>query len=64
MDQVLARVKGKRKKQHFKLISNQAIFDAVVINLNSCVSYNPDHNLDEDSWFKIEQFSQQTFWEG
>jgi hypothetical protein len=61
MDQVLARVKGKRKKQHFKLISNQAIFDAVVINLNSCVSYNPDHNLDEDSWFKIEQFSQQTF---
>ncbi|QIL90347.1 ATP F0F1 synthase synthase [Microbulbifer sp. SH-1] len=61
MDQVLARVKGKRKKQHFKLISDEALFDAVAIDLNSCVAYNPDHNLDEDSWFKIDQFSQQAF---
>jgi len=61
MDQVLARVKGKRKKQHFKLISDETLFDAVAIDLNSCVAYNPDHNLDEDSWFKIEQFSQQVF---
>lgn len=61
MDQVLARVKGKSKKQHFKLISDEALFDAVTIDLDSCVAYNPDHNLDEDSWFKINQFSQQTF---
>jgi len=61
MDQVLARVKGKRKKQHFKLISDKALFDVVAVDLNSCVAYNPDHNLDEDSWFKIEQFSHQDF---
>lgn len=61
MDQVLARVKGKRKKQHFKLISDEALFDTVAIDLNSCVAYNPDHNLDDDSWFKIEQFSHQAF---
>lgn len=61
MDQVLARVKGKRKKQYFKLISAEALFDAVVSDLNSFVAYNPDHNLDEDSWFKIEQFSHQPF---
>jgi hypothetical protein len=61
MDQVLARVKGKRKKQHFKLISDEALFNTIAIDLNSCVAYNPDHNLDEDSWFKIEKFSQQAF---
>lgn len=61
MDQVLARVKGKWKKPYFKLISDEALFDAVAIDLNSCVTYNPDHNLDEDSWFKIDQFSQQVF---
>lgn len=61
MDQVLARVKGKRKKQHFKLISNKTLFDAIAIDLNSCVAYKPDHNLDEDSWFKIDQLSQQAF---
>lgn len=61
MDQVLARVKGKRKKQHFKLIADETLFDAVAIDLNSCVDYDPDHNLDDDSWFKIYQFSQQAF---
>lgn len=61
MDQVLARVKGRGKKQYFKLISDEMLFDAVGVDLNSCVVYNPDHNLDEDSWFKIDLFSQETF---
>lgn len=61
MDQVLAKVKGKGKKQYFKLISDETLFDTAEIDLNSCVVYNPDHNLDEDSWFKIDQFSQQVF---
>lgn len=61
MDQILARVKGLRKLPYFKLISEQSLFDAVVVDLNACIPYNPDHNLDEDSWFKIEAFSQKTF---
>lgn len=61
MDQILARVKGLRKLPYFKLISEQSLFDAVVVDLNVCILYNPDHNLDEDSWFKIEAFSQKTF---
>lgn len=61
MDQVLAKVKGNGKKQHFKLISDEMLFDAVAIDLNACVTYNPDHNPDEDSWFKIDQFSQKKF---
>ena len=61
MDQILAKVKGLRKKPYFKLVSDQTLFDPVTVALNVCIPYNPDHNLDEDSWFKIEQFSQKTF---
>lgn len=58
MDHVLAKIKATGKKKIFKLLSDKTLFDNVTTNLNSCVAYNPDHNLDEDSWFKIEQFSE------
>lgn len=61
MDHVLAKVKGLRKKPFFKMISGHTLFEAVNIDVPTCVPYNPDHNLDEDSWFKIEQFRQRTF---
>lgn len=61
MDQVLARVKGLRKKPYFKLVSGQSLFDIAAVDLNACVPYDPDHNLDEDAWFKIEQFSHKPF---
>lgn len=61
MDQILAKVKGLRKKPYFKLVSGQPLYDEVVVDLNACVPYNPDHNLDEDSWFKISAFSQKAF---
>lgn len=61
MDHVFAVVKDKRKQLYFKLISDCALFNGVDINVDGCVPYSPDHNLDEDAWFKVEQFSQQTF---
>lgn len=61
MNHILAKVKGPRKKPFFKLISDHTLFDPISINVAGCVEYNPDHNLDEDAWFKIEQFSQQPF---
>jgi len=60
MDQVLAKVKGNGKKKFFKLLSDQTLFDDSLQGLGF-VEYNPDHNLDEDSWFRIEQFSQQPY---
>lgn len=60
MDQVLAKVKGNGKKKFFKLLSDQTLFDTSLQGLDF-VEYNPDHNLDEDSWYKIEQFSQQSY---
>lgn len=61
MDHVLAKVRGPRKKPFFKLVSDYTLFDAVAIDVAGCVEYNPDHNLDEDAWFKIEEFSKQSF---
>lgn len=56
MDHVFARVKNLRKKPFFKLISDHTLYEGVNVSVASCIAYSPDHNLDEDSWFKIEGF--------
>ena len=61
MDHILAHIKTRAKKRIFKLVSDQSLFDVMTVDLNACIPYNPDHNLDEDSWFKIEGFSQKAF---
>lgn len=61
MDHVFAVVKDRRRQLFFKLISDRALFNTVNVDVAGCVPYNPDHNLDEDTWFKVEQFSQQPF---
>src|SRR5690606_33468744 len=61
MDHVLAKVKRLSRKPFFKLISNHTLYENTNIALAACVTYSPDHNLDEDSWFKIERFSWQSF---
>lgn len=61
MDNVFAKIKGLRKKPFFKMLSNHTLFKAVEIDLDFCIQYNPDHNLDEDAWFKVEQFSHKPF---
>ncbi|MCW8830004.1 MAG: ATP F0F1 synthase synthase [Gammaproteobacteria bacterium] len=61
MDQVLAKVKGLRKKPIFKLISDHTLFETIIVDAGICVPYNPDHNLDEDSWFMLGDFSNQPY---
>ena len=61
MDHILAHIKTRAKKRIFKLVSDQSLFDLVTVDLTACALYNPDHNLDEDAWFKIEGFSNQAF---
>lgn len=61
MDHVLARVKKQNQTPFSKLMSNHTLFDNVDISLEACIEYSPNHNLDEDSWFKIENFSTQEY---
>lgn len=58
---MLARVKRLTKKPFLKLISNHTLYENTTITLAACVPYSSDHNLDDDSWFKVEKFSQQSF---
>lgn len=61
MDHVLVKVKGLRKKPYLKMISDHTLYDPIAADLGGCVPYSPDHNLDEDSWFKIENFKAQSY---
>ena len=61
MDQVLVKVKGRAKKTTFKLLSDYTLYENITVGTASCVAYDPDHNLDEDAWFKIEHFSEQPY---
>ena len=61
MNNIFAKVKGPRKNPYFKLISDQALFDNVIVDISNSIPYNSDHNLDEESWFKISNFSQQVY---
>lgn len=61
MDHVFARIKALRKKPFFKLISDYTLFENIEVDTDFCIAYSPDHNLDEDSWFKVDSFSQKPF---
>lgn len=61
MSEVLVKVKKLRRKPFFKLVSNDSLFDNIQMDIDACVPYNHDHNLDEDSWFKVENFNQREY---
>lgn len=61
MDNVFAKIKRNRKKPYFKILSNHTLFKTVMVDIGFCPLYSPDHNLDEDAWFKIEGFSKKDF---
>jgi len=61
MDHVFAKVKRLIKKPFFKILSDRTLYENAKVNLSGCVAYSAGHNLDEDSWFKVEKFSEQTY---
>lgn len=56
---VKIRLRGNGPK-YKKLLSNVSLYE-LPNDLAPHVQYSPDHNLDEDSWFGIEQFSAKDF---
>jgi len=59
MDHLLAKTKGS-KGDFFKVISNQSFFK-LPEDLNNTTSYNYNYILEDDEWFKIDQFSEKDF---
>ncbi|MCB8818768.1 hypothetical protein [Desulfosporosinus shakirovi] len=61
MNHLIAKIRLRGNAQKYKkLLSAESIFE-FPNDLVQHVQYSPDHNLDVDSWFGIEQFSAQTF---
>ncbi|MEX3013841.1 hypothetical protein AB3515_16480 [Acinetobacter baumannii] len=52
--------KRRKKPFFYKLLSDKKIYEFDVSKV-SLVEYSSEHLLDEDSWFKIDNFSQQPF---
>lgn len=61
MDNVFVKAKGPRKKPYFKVVSDHTLFERVELSVCSLVPYAPDHNLDEDSWFSLSEFSKREY---
>jgi len=61
MDYVVGKVKKNRKEPFKKILSNKSVFAGIPYRPGALVKFQSDHNLDEDSWFKIEGFSKKPF---
>lgn len=57
MEHILAKV----SKKLYKLISDNKLYDDIVFNASLYVEYSSDHNLDEECWFFIDEFSQKKY---
>ena len=60
MKQLIAKVKDRSKIDYYKLLSDKIIYDCNISGFQR-VNYEPDHDLDEDSWFKVDKFSEQGY---
>ncbi|UUD65057.1 ATP F0F1 synthase synthase [Pseudomonas seleniipraecipitans] len=60
MNYLLAKLKGRGVGKYGVLLSDVDVYDFNINNYAS-VSYEPDHKLDGDCWFKIDDFLAQDF---
>lgn len=60
MNYVFARLTRQRKNL-VNVLSDNQLFKDINFDDIDVIAYTPDHNLDEDSWFKIEKFSEQDY---
>lgn len=62
MSCLIAKIKDRKKSlTYYKVLSPEKdVFEINIVELQ-LLDYEPDYKLDEDNWFKIEQFSQQHF---
>jgi hypothetical protein len=61
MSCLLAKIKKKTVEPYRKITAEQGAFEDIdLTNLNT-VLYTPDYKLDDDEWFKLENFDQQPY---
>ena len=61
MSCLLAKIKRKRNEPYRIITSDQAVFEDVDVTRVNSLSYVPEYKIDDDEWFKIEDFDQTDF---
>lgn len=61
MNYLLARIKNSRKQPYRVVVSGKDVFDKFKSNIKDYPEYDSDHKLDEDSWFKIDNFKSKVY---
>lgn len=61
MECLLAKIKRKKNEPYRRITSGKAAFEEVDITTINCLLYVPEYKLDDDEWFKIEDFDQTVF---
>jgi hypothetical protein len=61
MNHTIAKIRQKKSGTKYrKILSGETLYN-LPTDLEGFIAYNPNHNLDEDSWFGIEKFSDQEY---
>ena len=61
MDHIYAKVKKTRGDQVRRVVSDVRLFDFEAPSPDSCIEYAASVLLDEDEWFKLDNFSARSF---
>lgn len=61
MSCLLAKIKRKRAEPYRKITSDKAVFNAIDFSTISAIPYSADYKLDEDEWFKVENFDKEPY---
>lgn len=61
MNHILAKIKRLRNQPIVRVKSDYTLYEIELPDIDYCIAYSPDHNLDDDSWFKIENLSKQSY---
>lgn len=62
MNHVIAKIRIKGNVPKYRKIISDITLYILPQDLDPHIPYSPSHNLDEDSWFGIDNFSQQSFY--
>lgn len=61
LDQILGKVKQTGRGITFKTVISDTTLYSLTIEDSNCILYSPEHNLDEENWFVIKEFSTKEF---
>lgn len=61
MNYLMVKIRKRGKGNKYKKLISDNIFYKLPEDLDNLVEYSPDHNLDEDSWFAISEFSKKRY---